>query len=111
MDQNVEKDINSEAAKIAAKLEIDDRVDIYSHRNPYVTIKDHKPGFPARMEARLVNPAKTQIGKVAKKILDRVIKAVRPKLGVNQWKSSNEVIDWFRHIQNKENMFWLPSCS
>ena len=38
----------------------------------YVTIKDHKEGFPDKISCRLINPSKRDIEKVSKQILDRV---------------------------------------
>ena len=85
-----------------AETAVEDRVDIYSHKDPYITIKDHKSSYPARIETRLVNPAKSQIGRVAKKILDNIIKLVKPKIDVRQWKATSEVINWFESIGDKQ---------
>ena len=37
-----------------------------------VRIKDHKENFPGKIECRLINPAKTNIGIIGKQILDRI---------------------------------------
>ena len=42
VDNNVESQINAEAASIAESLELDDRIDAYSHKDPFISIKDHK---------------------------------------------------------------------
>ena len=107
VDKDVEDNINKEASAIAEKLELEDRIDIYTHKNPYVSVKDHKPSFPARIETRLINPAKTHIGIIAKKTLDKINLAVKSAIGVQQWKSTSEVIDWFHDITNKQRLFFI----
>ena len=109
-DINVISIINSEAAAITNKLEISDRVDQFRLQEPFITIKDHKADFPARIDTRLINPAKSNIGVISKQILDRVNEAIRSKLGVKQWKSTAEVLDWFHQILNKDkSTFTRPS--
>ena len=58
--------INAEAAKFAKKLQLDDRVEGISKKAAYLTVKDHKEDFPARMKFRLINSCKTNLGKVSK---------------------------------------------
>ena len=84
-DPNVINIINSEAAAITNKLEISDRVDQFRLQEPFITIKDHKEDFPARIDTRLINPAKSNIGVISKTILDRINEAIRNKLGVKHW--------------------------
>ena len=64
--------INFKAKQIASKLEIDDSVQKLDENEAYVTIKDHKEGFPDKMSCRVINPCKADIGKISKQILDRV---------------------------------------
>ena len=52
---------NGEAARLVSKLEIEDRVDVFSESEPFILIKDHKEGFPGRVKNRLVNPAKSNV--------------------------------------------------
>ena len=101
VDNNVVNLINKEAASITNKLEISDRVDQFRLQEPFVTIKDHKNDFPARIDVRLINPAKSNIGHISKQLLDKINKAIREKLNVNQWKSTDDVIKWFDNMPNK----------
>ena len=55
--------VNREAAKIAAELEIDNRIDSYIESDSFRTIKDHKSSFPGKVECRLLNPAKSNLSK------------------------------------------------
>ena len=61
--------INSK--QIASKLKIDDCVQKLDENEQYVTIKDHKEGFPGKLSCRLINLFRTDIGKISKQILDR----------------------------------------
>ena len=101
------QNINKEAAQIAKKLEIDDRVEIIPESEPYITIKDHKENFPIRMDFRLINPAKSEIGKISKIILQKANKIVREFNNFEQWTSSDDVIKWFNGLTKKKNTYFL----
>ena len=94
-------EVNSEAREIAARLEIDDRVECIAEENAFITIKDHKPNFKNNTKCRLINPAKSQIGKISKQLLDSINTAIRGDLGLRQWRSTQEVIHWFTDIEHK----------
>ena len=96
--------VNEEAAEIASKLDIADRVDNYMESDAFITIKDHKQTFPGKIECRLLNPAKSNLGKVSKQILEEAVAAVKVKTKSNQWKNSNEVIEWFKTLNNKSSL-------
>ena len=66
---DIEKELNSEAKMLAHRLGIVDRVGKYNTKNCFITIKDHKSNFQTNPECRLINPAKTQIGRVSKIIV------------------------------------------
>ena len=46
-------------------------------------------------------PTKNQLGKISKKELQKINRALRSELNINQCQNSSEVIDWFRNIQRK----------
>ena len=96
-------DINIEAKHLATSLGVADRMDTLAQSQAFVTLKDHKDGFRANLPCRLINPAKSEMGKASKRILDRISNDVRGKLNLNQWKNSNDVIEWFRSIPDKSN--------
>ena len=60
--------------KSQKKLEIDDRVEKMQETEAFRTIKDHKEGFPHSLSFRVINPSKTDIGKISKCILELYIK-------------------------------------
>ena len=59
--------MNKQAKKIAEKLNIDDKVEKIQEAEAYVTIKNHKKGFPNNQSFRLINPSKSDIGRSAKR--------------------------------------------
>ena len=61
--------IISEEKKIAKKLDLDNRIDALVEKDSFVTLKDHKPHFDNNPTCRLINPSKSEIGKISKKIL------------------------------------------
>ena len=101
------KDINRKAKEIACSLKLDKKVQCYANRPAFLYIKDHKENFPAVLKCRLINPAKSEIGKISKTILDRVNSVVREKTGVLQWRNSQSVIEWFKSIKNKKRCKFL----
>ena len=66
------KHISKEAQAIAQQLQVADRINTIARRDAYVTLKDHKPNFANHQTCRLINPAKSEIGKISKKILERI---------------------------------------
>ena len=85
-------DVNKEAATIARRLELADRIDAMSESPALISIKDHKDGFPQRVEHCLINKSKSNIGAISKRILDRINCQLRNVTQINQFKSTNEVL-------------------
>ena len=63
---NNTKTINIKAIKIANKLKLEDRIQILDDNDAYISIKNHKEGFPDKISCRLIDPSKTDIGKISK---------------------------------------------
>ena len=55
--------VNKQAKKIAEKLNINDRIKKIQESEAYITVKDHKKGFPNNPSFRLINPSKSDIGR------------------------------------------------
>ena len=72
-------------------------------REAFMTLKDHKEKFENILPCRLINPAKSEMGLVSKRILDSINGRLKEKLDVTLWKNSAAVIEWFRSIEMKEN--------
>lgn len=98
------KKTNFEASQIAENLGISDRVDQFIEAEAYITIKDHKSSFPGHIECRLINPAKSNLGRVSKRFLQEATRIIRDKTGFNQWQSSQQVIGWFFSLEQVEKL-------
>ena len=96
------ENINNEAGNIADKLELSDRIEKYSDSPAYLLLKDHKDNFDNDPKCRLINPAKTNIGKISKQLLQEINREVREKTGLTQWQSTGEVLNWFKDITHKD---------
>ncbi|KAJ8048904.1 hypothetical protein HOLleu_01408 [Holothuria leucospilota] len=92
---------------LAEKHEVSDRINVMKPTDAFVTLKDHKPNFTNRPTCRLINPAKSELGKVSKSILDRVNEKVRHATNLNQWRSTSDVVEWFSKIQQKERATFM----
>ena len=99
--------IDSEALTIASKLELEDRIERLADDKAFITIKDHKDNFINNPKCRLINPAKSQIGKISKQILDPINSELRETLGLQQWQSTQQVLDWLSNLNNKNNLRFL----
>ena len=99
---NVPDIITLEDKKIAEKIELADRIEVSTSRDSFITLKDHKPDFINNPTCRLINPSKSEIGVISKNILDRINKEVIQATKVNLWKSTNNTIEWFKAIPEKE---------
>ncbi len=102
-----EHNINLEAKKITDKLELSDRIQTLAQKPAYVTLKDHKENFRNNPTCRLINPSKSEIGIISKRILDRINTEVLNKTKANQWKNSTSVINWFKNTQTRKNSTFL----
>ena len=94
--------INQEAKNIATELHIQDRTERIAERQAFISLKDHKDNFANNPTCRLINPAKSEIGRVSKQILEKINTDLRSKSELNQWKNSAPVINWFTNIPNKQ---------
>ena len=65
-------EINEDTKKHARSLQIIDRMERHSESNAFLTIKDHKPDFPNTIKCRIINPASNNLGKVSKRVLDKI---------------------------------------
>ena len=69
--------------------------------NCFITLKDHKENFQNNPKVRLINPAKNEIGRISKNMLDKINKELITLMNINQWKDTSEVIEWFKNIPEK----------
>ena len=93
------KEVNVEAASLARGLELDDRIECFSNAESFITIKDHKESFQkGKIDVRLINPAKSQLGKITKQKLQTINATIRQATGLNQWRKTKDTLKWFSCI-------------
>ena len=92
---------------MATKLKIEDRVERYNIKDCFITLKDHKNSFKVNPECRLINPAKTQIGKISKNILEDICATLRIALNINQWRSTYDCIKWYKEYGDKKGCTFI----
>ena len=97
----MEKSINLEAKEIATGVKLDDRIDYMAIALAYITLKVHKDNFRSAHPCCLINPCKSEIGKISKSILENISRNLVKLLQVNQWRNLESVIKWLNSIQNK----------
>ena len=95
--------VNEEAKDLATELDIEDRMECMAKRQAFISLKGHKENFQNNPACRLINPAKSEMGLVGKKILEKINAKIRSLTSLNQWKTTASVIKWFNNIPNKAN--------
>ena len=95
-------EVTKEATAIARTYNLDDRIDIPTEDEAFITIKDHKDSLPSRVECWLINPARQEQHWGHQQIHpDRVNTTIRSSTLSNQWKNTSTAINWFSAIQAK----------
>ena len=97
--------INKEAKHIAESYDIAERVDSFAKSNAFITLKDHKENFQSNPKCRLINPAKSEIGKVSKFFIENI--NTKDISSVNQWRDTDPVITWFENVKNKNKCLFM----
>ena len=77
-----------------------------SRNNAFITLKDHKPNFHTDTKCRLINPAKSEMGKVSSNMLKEINEPVRLETGLKQWRSTQEALLWFQDIEDKDSYMY-----
>ena len=107
--QNEVAKANKEFLEIIESYEpgLETRIEVFSQGQAFITFKDHKPNFPSKIDVRLLNPAKPQIGKVTKVKLQEINQKIRSKIKLNQLQSTNDAISWFNSLKWKNQRYFL----
>ena len=99
--------INTEAYSIAHNLKLEDYIESFPPRDAFITLKDHKENFCYYPKCRLINPAKSEIGKISKHLLDTINVSLCKQSGSNQWRNTASILNWFNTISDKSNCKFL----
>ena len=97
---NIKKQINKVGKNLVRDKEVIKRMETNEESNSFITIKDYKENFDNHPTVRLINPAKNELGRISKLILDNINKKISQKFEQNQWKNTDIVPDWFKQIKN-----------
>lgn len=79
----LEKGINLEAKQIAKTIDMNTRVEFLSKTPAFISLKDHKPNSMSSHPCHLINPCKSELGKISKIILQKADKALAKSLSIN----------------------------
>ena len=72
----------------------------------FLTVKDQKESFPHTLSYRLINPSKSDIGKISQSLLDTINANILKQTNINQWKKS-QVITSFKNIKSKKTLSFV----
>ena len=92
---------------MARKLKVEGRIEKYIIKKCFITIKDHKSDFQSNPTCRLINPSKSQMGKISKIILQDICAILRIALNINQWHSTEDCIEWFHNLDKNDKCFFF----
>ena len=95
--------IDDELKHISNNLGIGDRIGQMKKRKAITSLKDHKENFENNPKCRLINPAKSESGKLSKIILVKINSNFKKTVNLNQWKNTQNVIEWFGKIKEKHS--------
>ena len=104
-------EVTSKHQKIVKDLEMSERVYKTMPRAAFFTLKDHKENFQNNPQVRLLNPTKCEIGRISKKILERIVKQIRKKSKLTQWQNTDEVLHWFKSLNDKKRKSFIQLIS
>ena len=77
------------------------RFEVNSESNSFIILNDNKENFNKNLTVRLINQSKNELRRISKAILDTANRNIQKTMGLNLWRHTDTVIDWFRRIRNK----------
>ena len=101
------RDINFAAKKLVEKFSIVDQVKVMQETEAYITIKDHKDEFPNKIPCRLINPWKSNTGKISKAILDTINKNIIRSTEINKWKNILNILEWYANYMGENRVSFV----
>ena len=91
----------------AIGLSISDRVFQTEMKKAKVTVKDHKPDFMNKTQTRLINPTKSNLGRVSKSKLEKLNRLIKGKTKLQQWRNTDATLAWFNGLANKASLSFV----
>ena len=87
-----------EGKTIAENHKLADKIELYPETKAFITIKGHKTNFPNNLKCRLINPAKSNLGRVSSQLINQINQTIREKTGLIQWRNTIAVISRFNNF-------------
>ena len=75
------------------------RMEANKEGDSFIKVKDRKENFDNHPTVRLNSPARNELERISKLILDKISKEISQKFELNQWKNTD--LKWFKQIRNK----------
>ena len=104
---NTIEKIDKDTSIFTSRLQIEDRLGKFKKKEAYILFKDHKPNFENKLPTRLINPSKTELGRISKFIIQNIVNSVKKANHYNLRWNSYETIEWFRRIKNKSKATFI----
>ena len=98
---------NKKGKEILKNKETLHQLNINEENNYFFTLKDHKENFQNNPTVRLINPAKNDIVRISKVILEKINSSLVKQLKVNQWKNTQNITEWFMNIEEKSKYTFI----
>ena len=90
-------------------MKLENKIETLPEKEIFITLKNHKPNFINNPKYRLINPAKSNIGKVNLKLLN----FINSKFGQKSLSCNSAIllqkyeVSWFRNFPNKKKCKFL----
>ena len=94
---NAKRDVDRKTKSFAKTLKIKDKMECYSDQHMYITLKDHKENFRNNIKCRLINPTKSEVGRVSKSHLNDIVADASRKTDINQSQNTATIINQHQH--------------
>ena len=82
-DPEAKRSIENEAKKISTEQNLEDKMECYTKRPAFITLKDHKKNFKSNQKCLLINPSRGEMGIFSKIYLENIISKLNSKLQYN----------------------------
>lgn len=78
---------------------MEDRIEFLKPNEPRIDLKDHKKNFQENATYRFICPAKSDIRRISKFIIDAVLSLIISNLPLKVLFDTDHVISWFKSME------------
>ena len=105
--KETENNIAQEAKAISQKFCLEDRINNMVKIEAFIILNGHKDNFPNNPTCRLINPTRSEFGKVSKQLLTKINDTVVRQTNINLWRNTVVVINWSRGNRAKDKCSFI----